>query len=455
MKKTDAIAKYYKNPKSRFIESGIICRGLGGGDKGITFFDDNVVAKNNAESKKLIPVGDIFSGYTSLSSSTINLGAGEFAVIPAMTYGEREAKYYFTLDKKYANENTKELYKGAFSHSIDIEIDIVLKDIVGKPVSARLVFRGVDAGGSIASLNKFFSCLSVPISVGIEYLKPTDCCGFKKRMDATFGISLEERIRSCVNEMHNVKPIGNSGETAYLVFFSSEEGYQFKVMGVRIYEHYISEDYPNSPFDAPYGVEDTFKKSTLKEDVSRRISFMKYPNGAYKGVIIRPTYPMFNDSAVEEHLKSVMMATLPQWKSLSTNCIDISNMEDFTSDVDFVKYTADGRAYIEVCTNQGLTCALNGVYTEDQDGNLIELYINPDEKGDNESDIDASYKNFSSVREYMSFIGANNLWQPIGDFYSCLGAVDNLVSMRNGFHSAVVLFNPNFFPVEVSYVTYI
>ena len=56
MKKTDAIAKYYKNPKSRFIESGIICRGLGGGDKGITFFDDNVVAKNDAESKKLIPV---------------------------------------------------------------------------------------------------------------------------------------------------------------------------------------------------------------------------------------------------------------------------------------------------------------------------------------------------------------------------------------------------------------
>lgn len=460
MKKTDAIAKYYQNPKSRFIESGIVCRGQGGGKKGITFFDDNVTAKNDHEAKKLIPVGDIFSSYTAYTSSTLFLDAGEFAVIPPMSYGEMEAKYFFRLDSKYHSSPYSEAFKAAFKHSIDIELDIIIQDNLGKPLSARLVFKGKDKNGALSSLNDFFECLSVPVKAEIQAHNLLDVhCGMLKNLDL-FKVSLSERVRTCLNKVSKT-PIKDEKDLQepFLVFSSKKDGYPFKVMGVRIYEHFVSEEYPESPFDPKTKEEEQkgFRKVTLKEDVCRRVSHLKYPNGAYKGIIVKPTYPMFNDKAVDEEMKSILMATLPQWKTLDSSSVDITKIEEFKSDLDLVKYSADGRAYVEVCTNQGLTCALNGIYVEDEEGNLLELYLDPD--GGNgskkEESIDTSMRTFSSTREYLGFVGANNLWTTIGAFYSCLGAEDNLYEARKGYHSAVALFNPNPFPVEVAYLTYI
>lgn len=458
MSKESIFSKHFVNPKNRFITvNGLVCKG-GGGENGISFSDGNVVAKGSLETTKLMNIADVFSPYSNYTLSSANLMPGDIYEIPTLTFGEQRAEFSFELPLHYKDP----FILKSLPKNFGIEFDLTILDPFGECVTARLKFNPIDATSQVQN---FFSCLGVPISLHIETKPLLDLnCGLSKNADI-FKTKITDKVHACLSKASKRKYKTEEYKRAYMIFKSDIAGYKFHIRNVKVHEYILSDEYPESPFDKD-SEDDTrvYKEVKLVEDVCRRVAPIRYKNGAYKGLIVKPEYPKFNADDIKASEKTILLTHIPDNLSLLgiPQKSDMSPLEceecqepSIIFDEDDEKYF-DGALYY---TNEEFETILQGLYIgSEEPSDKSKIYVTPPTKKDTILEKDNSKLpayNGETLVEYLKYVSLNNLWNVVGDIYIIMGQDDSDENFGKNMVRKAVISNPHPFPIKVNFITYI
>lgn len=203
----------------------------------------------------------------------------------------------------------------------------------------------------------------------------------------------------------------------------------------------------------------------LPEISEWRVPMMKYPNGAFKGIVIIPDYPddeQYDLSTlyinhiqttvnvmlpVHEHHGETLYkketfgvmsnAMFPKEKHHTHNDIKVSGNMQLQTDI------CDGwdKADIEIDDDFGAPCR------EDcRPDNNDFIYLGESCYSDKER--------IMGVFRYMDYVTENHQWLKIGDGYLALGKDDDPQSVIPNLLNSVMIYNPNDIPVRIKYMIF-
>ena len=184
----------------------------------------------------------------------------------------------------------------------------------------------------------------------------------------------------------------------YLVFEGKTEGFSFNVFNMQL---------------AVLGLDEWFD---IEEDVSKAVDSIKYINGACKGIVMKITYPKYNNENIEDIDKYIYYKSIP-------DTIDIYSPFEF-----------DPSCNIDASCYDPSTMQL---YTKQ----TYELIING-----------ACGDNIMSLNEYMSKLTKENLWNTTGVFFANLSTENDKNSNLKTLIPSMIFYNPHYFPVKIDYL---
>lgn len=227
-------------------------------------------------------------------------------------------------------------------------------------------------------------------------------------------------------------------------------------------------------------LDDYYKKFYwLKEDSHKRVPLMKYPNGAYRGIVLIPDWPEKTDdyehaSLWVNHIKSEVKlyipvkhhkfiqktfgvlanATLVKEESNFRACFpDFGNIQLNNS-----QHTLpDGWDDLNLDIPEGKRRP-HPLADNDIDTNYLDPY-----RPDKDIDDDLAYmgqnyydkkKNIIGLFRYMQYVHENNLWNKVGKSYMIIGNDDNPQSLDLNLPTSLIIYNPNPEPIRIKYMIF-
>lgn len=213
----------------------------------------------------------------------------------------------------------------------------------------------------------------------------------------------------------------------------------------------------------------------LREDRHRRIPLMKYPNGAFRGIVMIPDWPVNGDGEYSslwvDHIKSNITLYVPfkDRQYMPKNFGVISNVTLVKEEKDFrQKYRDFGVLGLENSTSD-----LQDGWDDDDD----DYY--PDQPNYGPDDIDTDYldpyrpdkdiaddfawmgQNYYSKKNtvvgifrYMQYVNDNNLWNKVGAAYMIIGNEDDTQSKIYNLPTSLLVYNPNDVPIRIKYMIF-
>ena len=158
----------------------------------------------------------------------------------------------------------------------------------------------------------------------------------------------------------------------------------------------------------------------------------KYKNGAFKGVILKPVYPQYNDSAITDEMRSLKIGFLPDRVEVDKPiCVNGHVLYDkllFDVDDSFNDINEKMR-YDKVCSTD---------------------YINPVEYESEWSDENT----LMGLYGYVALAIKRKDLLNIGALFICLENTDVPDSAHRNLLPSFILYNPNGYPVQVQSLLY-
>ena len=215
------------------------------------------------------------------------------------------------------------------------------------------------------------------------------------------------------------------------------------------------------------------KQLWLQEDISKRITFIKYPNGAYKGIVIIPDYPKdekFEYNSLYIHHIQDVITVFEKTHNNDVVCdnlhvIDNENEQENSehvntdlidpvyrrkiygviSNVDFAKenehFSFNWKEHHPKCEAvDTLSCC----YPEYFMDRSIAV-------GQHQQKVN---NDIMSLTGYIDYLNANNLWTKFGHFYSAIGKNDDPQNHTKNYITSVLIHNPNNIPIRIKYLTF-
>lgn len=258
------------------------------------------------------------------------------------------------------------------------------------------------------------------------------------------GYSLDDIINK-VNEIFNDMRINvdmkvisydNSNNNNLLSFESNKLGYDFYVDNVSYYimAKYICDD------EVHQDVYDHYIEFPMEESLALYIPAKKYRNGAFKGLIIVPSYPKFDNDIPQEN-KSLMITHLTDRVNMYYKCNDM-----------YKRYIFDVFGDLSI-VQEYENCIIfrDKQYYDDFD--LSDLWLNDDDK-DNFQFINNGMKILSNkvlgIYGYCNYATINSLWQNFGDVYCMIAAPDIENSDTYNYINSAIIYNPNNFDIKLN-----
>lgn len=257
------------------------------------------------------------------------------------------------------------------------------------------------------------------------------------------GYSLDDIINK-VNEIFNDMKINvdmkvisydNSNDNNLLSFESNKLGYDFYVDNVSYYimAKYICDD------EVHQDIYDHYIEFPMEESLALYIPAKKYRNGAFKGLIIVPSYPKFNNDIPQEN-KSLMITHLTDRVNMYYKCNDM-----------YKRYIFDVFGDLSI-VQEYENCIIfrDKQYYDDFD--LSDLWLNDDK--DNFQFINNGMKILSNkvlgIYGYCNYATINSLWQNFGDVYCMIAAPDIENSDTYNYINSAIIYNPNNFDIKLN-----
>jgi hypothetical protein len=228
----------------------------------------------------------------------------------------------------------------------------------------------------------------------------------------------------------------------------------------------------------------------LPEIAEWRIPMMKYPNGAFKGIVIIPDYPDDENYDLStlyiNHIQTLVNINIPvSVKDPEGNDTILFKPETFgvmsnaTFNAEREEYQHNHHERLSMSGNKQLqTDIISGwdeAEYEDPEDNMM---VNPDynyfcgndshnEQFDYDlnkfkpNDIiylgDSCYSDKAKILgifKYMDYVTENHQWLKIGQGYMALGADDDPQSVIKNLLNSVMIYNPNSIPIRIKYLIF-
>lgn len=204
----------------------------------------------------------------------------------------------------------------------------------------------------------------------------------------------------------------------------------------------------------------------LREDKHRRVSLMKYPNGAFKGIVMIPDWPVNGNDEYQalwiNHIKSkVKLYILTSDNLYKLKEVNVLSNATLVKEENSLRsqYPEFGSVLSDNLTNS-ITNAWNNMSNEpdDFDTDYLDPY-RPDE--DIEDDLAWMGNKYYSAKDdiiglfrYMQYVNDNNLWNKVGYGYMIIGKEDDVQSQIENLPTSLVVYNPNDVPIRIKYMIF-
>lgn len=218
----------------------------------------------------------------------------------------------------------------------------------------------------------------------------------------------------------------------------------------------------------------------LFEDKSLRIPLMKYPNGAFRGIVLIPDWPSKNPENYEyksvwiNHVKSMVTIYrptadghyMPKKYGVLSNATLTCEQDEFKhsihdfngvqSNISLVKNLTDGWY-----DNNNVFNEFGDKYFTQQ-SSFDTDYIDP-YRPSNSVYEDTIYmgqncydkkENVIGLFRYMQFVNENSLWDKVGQGYIIVGNPDDPQSQTLNLPTSLLIYNPNPSPLRIKYMIF-
>lgn len=221
-------------------------------------------------------------------------------------------------------------------------------------------------------------------------------------------------------------------------FDAGKIGYDFYIENI---SYYVK----NEDYDGGYLYDESEELEYPLEEVSLLyIPAYKYRNGSFKGIVIVPTYPLYN-SDIDEVQKSLKFCHI---KDRITIFIKNNSGSYLKKILDVYGNHFD--------VNEFNSCIIFKDKNDYINDDLDDLWLN-DEENDWVT-IENGYKvlrnNYCGLYGYANYATINNLWNNFGDIYMLISNSDDPNSNSCNLISPIIIYNPNNFDVKVNILTF-
>lgn len=402
---TTLFDKYYNNPNKQFITTNMTCNGDSANETEFSITGDAATIATSSGNLASLPLGDVASGVYEWKT--------ESRVIEPYSFTYVKGTYEGMAYQRMAYGEIPECFMDLddFKYNIGLRFNLFYyQNGCGKQLN-------IDAHGdydedvdAFTLIQETFDSYNVPITISIEN-----------------------------NE---------------IVFTSTVLGY----------EYYMSTDFHTNTIqfyvspDCPIGKNTDI---TLFLNEKTYVASKKYKNGAFKGVIIVPTYPQYNDSEISDEQRSLMVCHIRD-RVNQYYPVDLGH-----GDTLFDKYM------VEICDSYNDIAEIEkynkwryiDTMKHDDDKNWNEWYEKPDHnpmwthaeliKNKEQMALGEPNKLITGLYGFINWAHYNNAWQNIGPIYMVVTSPDLVDSNYKNLLSSFVIFNPNPYPVKVNTMTFV
>lgn len=284
---TDLFKRYYNNPAKQYIYAGITCPGASSSSDGsFTVDDDKLTITDSDGNTTVVDLSDLNVPVTSFNSSSTVLQPNSVSVIRGVTSGEsRMTRGFGRIPECAAGEK-------------DWKYEAKVRFTVKYRKNGRI-------------------CV-VPLSVSAGY--PDD---IEKSVNTALAAA-------CV-------PVTVYFVDDYMMFVGNNNGFEYYVDSVNFA---LSDDvYMDNSADEGTIVSRERCNALLTEMDNVYVPAVKYRNGAFRGIVLKPVYPKYNDSSISSADRSIKIAFVKDrvftYEELTANVPDIFKREITDVDIDW------------------------------------------------------------------------------------------------------------------------
>ena len=236
----------------------------------------------------------------------------------------------------------------------------------------------------------------------------------------------------------NVSMISYNDEIKNLISFESNKlGYNFYIDNISLYIP-AADDIDDWVNDKNY------IEYPLEEFINMFIPHKKYINGAFKGIVIVPIYPKYNND-IQSNQKSMYI----------THIKDRVNVYSKSTCNGYKRYQFDVFGDLSLKQEYDNCLILHSDYLNEYD--IDDNWLN-DEYSDNISMICDNEKIISNrvlgLYGYCNYASVNNLWTSFGNMYSVITADDIENDVSKNYIGGAIIYNPNDFDIKVNILTW-
>lgn len=414
---TDLFNTYFTNAKEQYIYSDMVCSGTGDGSAYFSFDGSGATISDGTSVLSSLDLADMKVPLVDWVNETKAMGPYSMLYIKGMPQGDVYMQRGFVaIPAAFMSADSSSYFLGASFH-LSCCID-------GSSLEAD-----IDASGSYDG-----------------------------------SVSVEAAIDASIKA---------AGIPAYcefasdaLVLKSSLEGFSFRASDVSIYT-VPTATAEESPYEDASAV-------ALTQALDYYVPSKKYKNGAFRGIVIRPVYPKYNDDAIYDSSRSLKLVHV---KDFMTDYLALSDVSVYPNGLDGSATFADssGSLYDDSSAfGQSLLSVDDAYYSGEEyarcgwmDASLYDMDILYDPENDishpsgaypsgtfSTHACHAPITNRIGLYGYADWAERNGLWMSIGDFYCAIGAADAVDSDARNYVEPVLLYNPNPFLVQVKYIAF-
>lgn len=405
---TNLFNEYFTDPKKQYIYSNITCRGKNdSGDTNLSISNDSATISNGADTLASLDLSSIKEYITDWRNESRIIEPYQFVYFKGYSEGLAYQRNVFAKIPSYVTETKDFEYYSAV---------------------------------------EFF----------VKYYK--NGCSFISKIkgvgtpDKTFIESTNEQL-----EQHEI-PIEMSYDTNALILTSSVLGY----------DYYISSDFTTNSIkfstvimqdvstgDSSIGDSSIGDSSTLDSSVfiDKEVIYLydycegyvppkKYRNGAFRGVVIKPTYPQFNADSITEEQKSLEIAHIQNRIEVDTPI----RVQSENGCVKFYKKTIKDvfDSYSEVGElekfNKWRNIDTIACETDPEEHRVYNL---------DKENFENAGENITGLYGFVNWVQKGNKWTKFGPLYMVITPKDTVYSNYCNLIGSFVIYNPNPFPVKV------
>lgn len=217
----------------------------------------------------------------------------------------------------------------------------------------------------------------------------------------------------------------------------------------------------------------------LKEDLHLRIPLMKYPNGAFRGIVVIPDWDTNNSEDMEykslwiNHVKSQVKLYLPT-REHQFMPKTFGVLANATLMYEESKYRKACNRFSHIDSNCGCCHNIPDGFADNLNvdssccdcnmhvHNLDTDYIDPYRPNHSIYDdvcymgqhVYAHREDMIGLFRYMQYVDENNLWNKVGDAYMIIGKEDDPQSTYQNLPTSLLIYNPNPEPIRIKYMIF-